>query len=283
MIGSPLNGGQKLVFEANYSGEKCAVKAILISAEALGSVPGNDYSDDEAIARAEREVEILGGIDSPHLVSLGPVPFQVVEHQGQRIVIFSEEWLSGRALNEEIADQGPLPVEQVLEMALSVTSAICSLWDRSIVHRDIKPGNIVRRSPGGEHVLLDMGLAFDLGDKSITPSGIYVGTPIYYSPDQLILRPNRALDFRSDSYALGTVMYESLTGSHPFATQGSSQKEVVTKIVNGEMPVAPSSIVANVPNEVERLVNRLLQHRPHRRFRTCSQLEAELEAIKANI
>ncbi len=283
VTGTNSEGGQKIVFESSYQGTPCALKAMLISAEALGSETDSNYSDDAAILRARREVETLGDVDNPNLVSLGPVPMQEFKIHGERILVFSEEWIGGGSLSDAINSGSLLPITEVLKMARCVSSAICSLWQNSKIHRDIKPGNIMRREDGSGYVLLDMGMAFDVGDTSITPSGFVVGTPPYYSPEQVIHRKNRRIDFRSDFYSLGIVIYEALTGSHPYAVAGDSADDIITKLLEGPVPPPPSDSRTGIGSEVDDLVRRLLQPRPYQRFRTCAQVEELISEIESSI
>lgn len=280
-IDAPLRGGQKLVFPCTISGQQCALKVMLTNQSGPEGGSPEDASFeglDEVTARARREVEIMGRCDSPHVVKLGPLPLTAADIRGQSVVYFSEEWIDGRDLKAIIRDDGPLPLTQVVNLGKHVTEAVGVLWSLAKIHRDIKPGNIMRRDATGDFVLLDMGLVFDLRDVSLTPAGLLPGTWMYFSPEQAEFANKRQMDFRSDLFSLGIVLYEAATGRHPFWEHGMSAPETLSRIL-GSSAVGPSAHRSEIRPEMDEVILRLLAKRPHLRYRTCADLIAALDAI----
>lgn len=149
-----------------------------------------------------------------------------------------------------------------------------------MVHRDVKPRNIMRRN-SGDYVLLDTGLAFDLSDESLTAAFMTVGTPIYMSPEQL-KNVRRGIDFRSDLFLLGIVMYEVITGKHPFFQRGINSMQLVANIISNQVE-PPSTIRSDIPNSLNTIIMRLLAKEPHLRFKTCDSLINKLQQAREEI
>jgi serine/threonine-protein kinase len=145
-----------------------------------------------------------------------------------------------------------------------------------MIHRDVNPGNIMKRRVSGDFVLLDMGCLFDLAGASLSMAP--VGTPLYFSPEQLdFANRRRVLDFRSDLFSLGIVLYEMATAKHPFLTRGvTSAVDLVSSILNST-PVEPKQVRKAVPQELSQIIMRLLSKQPALRYRKTSLL---IEALK---
>lgn len=276
VIGLPMKGGQKLVFPCEISGEKCAVKFILLCDS------DNDDLDtaiiDTISARAYREVKIMGEIDSPYVVKLGSTNLACIDYNSQKLLYYSEEWIDGVSVDKYF-QKGILASIECINLCHNVTTAISTLWRESVVHRDIKPQNIVRRNNSGEYVLLDMGIAFDLEDKSLTQYKYIPGTKIFFSPEQLDYNHKRDIDFRSDLFSLGVVLYLGLTGTHPFYKKGMTDDELFHNICYTK-PIDIKSLNSTVPEELCNIVNRLLDKQPHGRYRKCEILLRELDNCK---
>ncbi len=272
------HGGQKRVFGCTIDGRRYVVKFLLAASKDAPPEASRDEAA-EVEARAKREVETMAACRAPTLVKLGPIGLTAVELRGQRLLYFSEERIDGRDLHRILQEDGPLPIEQCVRLGRDITAAVAELWLLAKVHRDIKPGNSRRRDSDGLFILLDMGLAFDLADESITRPGVIVGTPVYFSPEQMEFAKRRQLDFRSDLFSLGIVLYEGATRKHPFMTPSTNTYEVLANILHAD-PVAPTSQRAEIPAALEDIIMRLLAKRPHLRFRTCEQLETALAAIR---
>lgn len=272
-----VSGGQKTVFKVSIEGRSYALKTLRLERKAPKPEDGEgtEAEPEEAYARARREVNILRDCDIPELVRLGPVTLTSVEVTGGNLILYTEEWVDGTDLATFIAQKGPLSIEETIRMARDINRAIAKLWSLSKIHRDIKPANIMRRSPGPGFVLLDLGLALDLVDVSLTDPGQAPGTLPYFSPEQLEPLRKRNMDFRSDLYALGVVMYEAVTGVHPYCTSGMRSKDTITNILSA-VAVRPSQRRSDVPQGLEDVILRLLAKNPHLRYRSCEQLDSAL-------
>jgi eukaryotic-like serine/threonine-protein kinase len=275
------SGGQKSVFSCTIEGQPYVLKFMLLATQDAQITDDPNLSVDrtyEVFARAKREVETMAQCDSPTLVKLGPIGLEKAQIAGQEVLYFSEELIPGQDLRAIIRDERMLPVDQLVSLATDVTQAVETIWSFAKIHRDIKPGNIIRRDNQSRFVLLDVGLAFDLTDDSITATGILVGTPPYFSPEQMEFTKKRQLDFRSDLFSLGIVLYETATGRHPFRPPASSTMEIMGNIL-GMRPAPLRDLRPELPTVFESIVLRLLAKRPHLRYRTCDQLLSALRSV----
>lgn len=282
VVGTPSGGGQKLVFPCEISGEKYALKFIFLN-NLTDNLNGNIVSQIDSIrARAEREIDIMKRIDSNNVVKIGPVQLTATSYNNQNLLYYSEEWIEGQTLAELLKNNDSLsPTESVI-MCRDIVNAISELWTLNKVHRDIKPQNIMCRASDGSFVLLDLGLAFDLDDKSLTQYGFIPGTKFYLSPEQLDIKHKRDIDFRSDLFSLGVVLYQSLTGMHPFASVGMSDQELFHRIYTQQI-IPPIIINNSISLALNNVVCRLLSKQPSGRYRKCSILLDELDTILSSL
>lgn len=279
-IGNPIKGGQKIVFPITLENKKFVLKFMLTnpSRDNRDEMEQSEDEIDEVTARARREVEVMKICVSPYLVKLGPIPLTHLDYKGQSLIFFAEEFIEGRDLKNILISQEKLPVNDVIRLGRNITEAIRVIWSYAKIHRDIKPGNIMFSDRTGDFILLDMGLVFDLFDESITLSGIIPGTPIYFSPEQIDLARKRQMDFRSDLFSLGIVLYEAVTGRHPFIGNAQSTTDVVANILSSN-PSPPITSIPNLPESLNTIIMRLLAKKPHLRYRTCEQLDAAFAEI----
>lgn len=272
------SGGQKRVFKCQYDGSTWALPLILVSDDPDQSLDHDDSgfgrSSDQVIARLRREVAIMRKCDSSHLVKMGPIDATPLEIENLSILYFLEEFIDGEDLKQIIA-QGPMDVEEVRKIGLHIATAISDLWNcdaaHQIIHRDLKPANVMRRADTGEYVVLDVGLAFDLLDKSISLPGQVPGTTLYFTPDQLDTVKKRQMDYRTDMFALGIILYEAATGKHPFYAAGMSTTDLFKSILHAK-PKPVRSLRSGVPEKLANIIMRLLAKTPHLRYRTCESL-----------
>jgi len=268
-------GGQKVVFRIVYKADPLALKFALLPA----TFQADNADIDETVLRAQRETQIMQDCDSPHIVKLGSIPLGTAVIDGQNVLYFSEELIEGSALNELLRLNGPLPAAEVVKLGQQMCSAIGELWSLGKIHRDIKPGNIMRREADGNYVLLDAGLAFDVAGESIS-AGFMVGTMAYFSPEQFDYTSRRTMDFRSDIFSLGVTLYEAATGQHPFFSPNTSTPHLFTKITK-HVPPPPSSLAAGISDAVDRIILRMMGKSPHLRYRKLEQLVAALGSLEA--
>lgn len=188
-------GGQGAVFKARTP--KGAVVALKI------------YSSDQLEERLEREIEALKTIRSPTLVELHDAGTCTV--RGQQCRYLMTTFIEGQTLDALLKAGGPQPPDLIARVARDVALAIEAVWDERIVHRDVKPNNIML-PPGGGAVLIDLGVARHIDMTSLTTTGKTWGTNGYLSPEQCQGRP---LTCKSDVFALGVVVQECILGRHP--------------------------------------------------------------------
>jgi TolB-like protein/cytochrome c-type biogenesis protein CcmH/NrfG len=172
---------------------------------------------------------------------------------------------------EALLRNGPLPLERAIALASQVADALSEVHALGIVHRDLKPANIVWTARGAK--LLDFGLASIQAALDQTRTAGSVGTPIYMSPEQT---RGQLADNRSDLWSLGCLLYESLTGSRPFA--GDSLATIANRIVTHDPP-APSTLRAELPRELDFIVAKLLRKDPALRYQRAEDLLADLRSL----
>ena len=173
---------------------------------------------------------------------------------------------------------GALSTAEVVRLGQQMCSAISELWSLGKIHRDIKPGNIMRRNHDGSYILLDAGLAFDVAGESIS-AGFMVGTMAYFSPEQFDYTSRRTMDFRSDIFSLGVTLYQLATGQHPFFSPHTSTPHLFTRITKYNPP-EPSSLVASIPESLDRVILRMMGKSPHLRYRKIEQLQSALASVE---
>lgn len=275
------DGGQKRVFRANIEGTTYAVKFMRPTVKQISTpeVAVDQSVIDDVTARAEREVEIMKRCTTPHLVKQGPIGLTAIDLHGERFLYFTEEFIDGDSLQAHLNLNRVLDVSELVRLGTHVTLAIDELWSMKCIHRDVKPGNIMMRKTG-EFVLLDMGLVFDLDDESFSLGP--VGTLAYFSPEQFDFRNRRSvLDFRSDTFSLGVVLYQMAARQHPFASGATNSWEILTNIQT-QNPVPLHQLRGSIPDELNAIVMRLLGKRPALRYRTPKMLLDALRAVPLN-
>lgn len=279
------NGGQKAVFSGNISGERYALKFLDVTRRIPPQLQGleleNDNAEDDyqadVLARAKREITIMGRCESDNLVKLGPVGMTIFDYHGTKLLYFTEEFIQGQDIKTIILNR-EMAISEIIDTGIDIARAVNALWDIATIHRDIKPQNVMKRDGGG-FLLLDAGLAFDLNDASLTVGSGSVGTPVYKSPEQL-QRIRKDLDFRSDLFLIGILMYEALTRKHPFFKPNmTSIDEVNHAILHGTV----EDIVRHnprCPEELQAIVMRLLGKQAHMRYRSIELFINALLKVK---
>ncbi len=262
VVGPIRSGGQKSVWRATYQGQTYALKILVANAEAA--------------ERAKREINTMTVCNCPRLVRFGPLPLQEIDIAGTKYLYYLEEFVDGTAMDVHAK---PISFSLCRTLGLHICDAIDHLWRNGRVHRDIKPGNIMKRAVDDSFVLLDIGLALDLGGASLTAAGGVVGTPQYLSPDQIkLVNARRDLDFRSDLHALGVVMYECLTGVHPLWNPRVPQMNITGNILTLR-PLPLRDFRNDTPVALEDIVLRLLEKEANLRYARIQHLVEELGAV----
>src|SRR6476619_788973 len=204
--------------------------------------------DEQFVERFRREAESAAGLSHPNVVSI----YDRGEAEGTYYIAM--EYLEGKTLKELIVSRGPTPVRVAIDYTRQILSALEFAHRSGIVHRDIKPHNVVV-APDGRLKVTDFGIARS-GSSQMTEAGSIIGTAQYLSPEQARGAP---VDPRSDIYSLGIVLYEMLTGKVPFT--GDTPLEIAMKHLS-TTPLPPSETRPEVPHELDSIVLRALAKNP---------------------
>ncbi len=229
--------------------------------------------DAEYHARFLREARAAGGLSHPNIVTV----HDVGEIEGRPYMAM--ELLDGQPLSDEMAEAKPLPVRDVIVMGIQLARALAYAHKRGIVHRDIKPGNLMRVKDSQTIKVTDFGIAHmeSAGAEHRTRVGDILGTPQYMSPEQA---QGDKLDGRSDLFATGILLYQMLTGQRPFL--GDSLVALAVKIAK-EDPIPIEKLRPDLPASLRRIVERCLAKAPDRRFQTGEELSDALGRVLAEI
>lgn len=251
-------GGQKSVWACAFQNQAYVLKAIMAS--------------ERALRRVAREIEIMQRCDSRYLPKFGPIPLrELAVPSGERILYFLEEYIDGLPL---ASVRVPMSAEQIAALGRCVAEALRVLAGQRYVHRDVKPMNIMQQT-SSTYVLIDAGLALDLDGEALSlMGGVPVGTPAYFSPEQITL-PSRDLDTRSDLFSLGVTMYECATGEHPFLNDALPRVNVLSNIVE-LAPPDPQEFIPTLPDGLCAVINKLLQKDRDTRYQDAEQLLTDL-------
>jgi len=225
-------------------------------------------------SRFLREAETAAQLSHPNIV-----PIYSVDEVGN-LVFFVMACIDGDNLATKLQKRGPLPIDDVRRWLLEVSDALAYAHARGVVHRDIKPDNILLDGIDGRALVTDFGIARAVteggGDTArLTATGIAIGTPAYMSPEQA--SGDRDLDARSDLYSLGIVAYQTLCGEPPFL--GNTTPALLVKHL-AEAPVPISQRRPDVPPDLAAIVMRLLEKNPDHRFQSATDL---VQALKTGV
>src|ERR671925_1898826 len=226
-------------------------------------------NDDQFVERFRREAKNAASLSHPNIVSI----YDRGEAEGTYYIAM--EYLDGRSLKELIVRRGPAPIHIAVDYARQVLAAIRFAHRHGIVHRDIKPHNVLVDGEGRLKVT-DFGIA-RAGASQMTEAGSIIGTAQYLSPEQAKGAP---VDQRSDLYSLGVVLYELLTGSLPFS--GDTPVEIAMKHLSA-VPEPPSKRRAGIPRDLDFVVLRALAKDPSERYQSAEELDSDLRRISRGV
>jgi serine/threonine protein kinase len=255
-------GGMSSVFKARDT--------LLERSVALKVLHPHFTEDDQYVERFRREARAVASLSHPNIVTI----LDRGEDEGRQFIVF--ELVEGRTLAEVLQEEGRLPVRRALEIAIQVALGLGFAHEQGLVHRDVKPQNVILNGNGRAKVT-DFGIARSLDVQGVTQSGAVLGTSNYIAPEQASGRP---VDRTTDVYSLGVVLFELLTGEVPFP--GESFVAVAMQHVS-EPPPSVLEVRSDVPVRVARAVDRALEKDPAERFLSMDAFAAELQACLAEL
>jgi len=271
ILGKLGGGGMGVVYEAEdlKLGRHVALKFI----------PENLAGDPKSLERFTREARAASLLNHPNICTIHGIE----DNNGHPFIVM--EKLEGESLKQCISGQ-PMAIDKVLDISMQVADALAASHAKGIVHRDIKPANIFL-TPTGQVKVLDFGLAKLLhnvgtdsdgadaaNDNSLTAVGVIPGTAVYMSPEQA---RSEEIDFRSDLFSFGGVMYEMSTGKKPFSGKNSL---MTLDAVLHDKPVPPGELNPKVPVELEGIIGKAMEKDRKERYQSATQMKADLQQLK---
>jgi eukaryotic-like serine/threonine-protein kinase len=223
--------------------------------------------DASFVERFRREAQAAAALNHPNVVSV----YDTGDDGDVHYIVM--EYVQGRTLADVIRDEGPLLPQRAAEIAEGVAAALAFAHRAGLVHRDVKPANVMI-TPTGDVKVMDFGIARAQTGDSLTRTESVLGTATYFSPEQA---KGEGVDARSDIYALGCVLWEMLAGRPPFT--GDTAVTVAMKHVRDE-PAPPSSVNPDVPPPLDAITLKALAKNPSNRYQTASELASDLERFR---
>jgi serine/threonine protein kinase/Tol biopolymer transport system component len=265
-------GGMGVVYKAEDT--------ILGRLVALKFLPDHFANDGAVLERFRREARAASALNHPNICTI----YEIAEEGGRTFIAM--EFLEGETL-KQLIQQGTLPVNRVIEIAIEITDALEAAHENGIIHRDIKPPNIFINKRGNAKVL-DFGLAkitpvkelaaagSDFREQLTDGLGAALGTAAYMSPEQAL---GKQVDTRTDLFSLGITLYEMCTGRSPFA--GDTTGELLISIVQ-QVPITPAQWNPDIPVELARIIDRCLEKDRNLRYQHAWEVRADLKAVQRN-
>jgi eukaryotic-like serine/threonine-protein kinase len=273
VVGETIAGRYELEELVGHGGMSSVYKAhdTLLERNVALKVLHEQYNaDEEFVERFKREARSVAQLQHPNIVTV----IDRGEEDGRQYIVF--EYIDGENLKELVVRQGRLDVREALEIAVEVARALAFAHGHGLVHRDVKPQNVLLNGDGRAKVT-DFGIARSVDVEGMTSTGMVLGTSNYIAPEQASGQP---VDAHTDVYALGVVLYETLAGELPFP--GESFLAVAMKHVH-EPPPNLLEKRPEVPIRIAAAVDRALEKNPEERFPTMDAFAAELEACLAEL
>jgi Tfp pilus assembly protein PilF len=272
-------------------GEVYEAEDLQLGIVALKTIRHGIASSSDAFERFRQEVQLARRVSGPEVCRIHELYLLPASGRHKATAFLTMEYLEGITLHEKIHRDGPLPWKEAMSITLEICEGLRLIHEKGIIHRDLKSGNIMLCKQNGATriVLMDFGLArdFDLDAfKSGTPSSaktpgktlpqMIMGTPEYMAPEQFEANP---VSPATDIYALGIILYELVTGLHPYA----ADTPVGAAIRRAKLPRPPSSLRPKVPGQCDRIIERCLKYDAEMRFQSAKEVAKALRAGPANI
>lgn len=270
MIGKILEGRYEIISELGGGGMARVYRGQdrLLNRSVTIKILREQYaSDKEFLTRFQREAQAVASLSHPNVVSI----YDVGQDDGLHYLIM--EYVEGRSLKDLISERAPLPPLEAIDIALQICDALEHAHENGVIHRDIKPHNILITRNGRVKVT-DFGIAQAVSEVTMSQSGNMIGSVHYLAPEQA---RGGVVGATADIYSLGIVLYEMLTGVLPF--QGETPVAVAIKHLQ-ESPRPLRDLNPNVPPALERIVMRSLEKDPSRRYPSAAALRSDLRAVK---
>jgi len=223
--------------------------------------------DELAVTRFCREARAAASISHENVIAV----HQVEHDESKDIPFLVMELISGESLEKKLERDGRLSLKEIVSIGMQTAAGLAAAHEKGLIHRDIKPGNILLEKAGQRVKLTDFGLARAAEDVRLTRSGLVAGTPLYMSPEQA---NGEELDARSDLFSLGVVLYELATGEPPF--NGKTPLAVLKQVAEAQ-PVPLRERNPELPEWFAHIVDRLLAKKPADRFQSARELAGVLE------
>lgn len=273
MIDTLLAGRYRIQSQLGEGGMAIVYKAmdiVLHRVVAIKVLRPQYAGDDEFVERFRREAQAAASLSHPNVVNI----FDVGEAGGVHYIVL--EYVQGQNLKQIVREEGRLVPRRAARIAAAVARALQAAHERQLVHRDIKPHNILI-TPEGRVKVTDFGIARATSASTLTEAGMVIGSVHYFSPEQA---RGQAVGPAADLYSLGVVLYEMLTGRVPF--DGDSPVAVALKHLQ-DTPRPPREIVNAIPSWLEQVVLKALAKDPARRYRSASQMAVDLAWRTADV
>ena len=261
VLGFVGKGGFSKVFliKDKVLGRKCALKIL------YGELFENDP---EIIERFKREAKFYAELEHPNIVPIydmgiyNNVPYLIMKY------------IEGKTLKQIIEERAPLSTEEILHIAEGVLSALAYMHRKGVVHRDIKPGNVIIEKETHRAILADFGLARRIeSDSHLTHTGQFLGTPYYVSPEQA---KGEKASFASDVYSVGITLFEMATGKLPFT--GETPLQVLWKHIKEPLP-PPSKLNPQLHPQLEAIIKRASEKNPKRRYKNAGEMLQDVRRL----